>query len=176
MDSKINLEAPSVISISNSVTDSISSMSNSDTVVKVKSPGCTWWDTYVREHEDLSTSISLSELPIHLIAAHYTIIDLSSSNSDTVHCNISSSSSTTRKLSRRSSTEVNRIRVDIKRRKVESHNRYKMAFTKASERWSSSLASQRSKYESHKYRIKRASNLNSVKDKSAQEICDEVNS
>ena len=51
-----------------------------------------------------------------------------------------------------------------------------MAFKKACKIWSLSLASQCSNYESHKYRIKHASNPNSVKDKSTQEICDEVNS
>ena len=120
-------EAPAVISINNSITDIISSMINGDTVIKVESTGSTWWNKFVSEGDVLNKLRSAID-----------IIDLSSSSSVTLPTEIS-----TKKKTRRSTIEINRLRIETKRKREESTNRYNIALKEASKQWPSSLESQR---------------------------------
>ena len=92
----MNYKAPAIISINNSITYSVLSMNNSNTVMKGKPHGCTWWDNYVSGHDGVSESIGMSDLSIDMTASPSTVADLSSSSYATVPSKISSSISGTK--------------------------------------------------------------------------------
>ena len=152
--------APVVINIDDSITDSISSMSNGDTVVKVESKEGSWWDNY-QGNTSSDTTTSPKD-----------IIDLSSSIPLTFPTKITAA----KKRTRRASNEVNRLRIEAKRKKEESINRYTIALKEAIKQWSLSQDSQRTIAESIRYSTKCSSNINSLKHMSANDVCDMVNS
>ena len=92
----------------------------------------------------------------------------------TVDSTDSSSSSTTKK-SRRSSKEVNRIRVENAMKRRDSQVRYKQALKEASSRWNESITVRREAEEHTNYSTSLKSSLNDIKVQSCQAIVDDIN-
>ena len=125
----------------------------------------TWWQNYVKQDDQNTNVIDLS--------VDSKTIDLSttcSGVSDSV-----STSTSSRKRTRRSSTEVNRVRIEDKRAKMESTKRYTVALAEASKKWTISKNIQSDKEDMAKYNILSPNGMNDATQQSCQEICDEIN-
>ena len=129
---------------------SMSSMSNTDSTVKSETrTDISWWNEYIAKDDSIATSGPTIDLTKNDLAKNAPqTIDISSTASTT------SSTKSKHKKRRRSSIEVNRVRVEKKRTKDEYMIRYNKALAAGAEQWIQSLDITQEQQDSCKYGYK----------------------